>query len=85
MAFLRGCKFSLERSKEKLDMFYTLRSIVPEFYGNRDPLDNRIQEILKLGYIEVINLISLRFLTSSPRGEPILSLKKVVSQADPAA
>ncbi|KAL0849060.1 hypothetical protein ABMA28_013422 [Loxostege sticticalis] len=49
IAFLRGCKFSLERSKEKMDMYYTLKTIVPEFFANRDPLDDRIQEILKIG------------------------------------
>lgn len=49
IAFLRGSKFSLERSKEKLDMYYTLRTLVPEFFSNRDPLDPRVQEILKLG------------------------------------
>ncbi|CAK1603325.1 unnamed protein product [Parnassius mnemosyne] len=49
VAFLRGSKFSLERCKEKLDMYYTLRTIVPEFLSNRDPLNPRIQGILKLG------------------------------------
>ncbi|KAI8427671.1 hypothetical protein MSG28_002135 [Choristoneura fumiferana] len=49
VAFLRGCKFSLERTKEKLDMYYTLKSLVPEFLSNRDPLDRKIQEMLKLG------------------------------------
>lgn len=49
LAFLRGSKFSLERSKEKLDMYYTMRTIVPEIFANRDPLEPKIQEILKLG------------------------------------
>ncbi|XP_072936587.1 uncharacterized protein [Epargyreus clarus] len=49
VAFLRGSKYSLERSKEKLDLFYTLRTLTPEFYGNRDPLEPKIQELLKLG------------------------------------
>ncbi|XP_059059454.1 alpha-tocopherol transfer protein-like [Achroia grisella] len=49
IAFLRGSKFSIERSKEKFDMFYTLKSLVPEFFSNTDPLDTRVQEILKLG------------------------------------
>ncbi|XP_061707086.1 retinol-binding protein pinta-like [Cydia pomonella] len=49
LAFLRGCKFSLERTKEKLDMYYTLKALVPEFLSNRDPMDSKIQETLKLG------------------------------------
>ncbi|XP_023953080.1 alpha-tocopherol transfer protein-like [Bicyclus anynana] len=32
IAFLRGCKYSLERTKEKLDLYYTLRTITPELY-----------------------------------------------------
>ncbi|XP_055382855.1 alpha-tocopherol transfer protein-like [Condylostylus longicornis] len=34
--FLRGCKFSLEKCKRKLDMYYTMRNAVPEFFSNRD-------------------------------------------------
>ncbi|KAK4879671.1 hypothetical protein RN001_007817 [Aquatica leii] len=47
--FLRGCKFSLQKTKEKLDMFYTMKSLLPEFYKDRDPFRPEIQEILKLG------------------------------------
>ncbi|XP_059059455.1 alpha-tocopherol transfer protein-like [Achroia grisella] len=30
--FLRGCKFSLEKAKQKLDLFYTFRNMAPEFF-----------------------------------------------------
>lgn len=33
VAFLRGCKYSLERTKEKLDLYYSLRSTAPEMYN----------------------------------------------------
>lgn len=46
--FLRGCKYSLERAKTKFDMYYTLRTHVPEIFSDRDPNDARLQEILKL-------------------------------------
>lgn len=49
ITFLRGCKFSLERTKSKIEMFYTLRTALPEFYANRDPMLPEIQYILKLG------------------------------------
>lgn len=49
LTFLRGCKFSLERTKAKLDSYYTMRTLLPEFFTNRDPLLPEIQEILKLG------------------------------------
>lgn len=35
IAFLRGCKYSLERTKEKLDLYYTLRTITPELYTTK--------------------------------------------------
>ncbi|XP_034828370.1 retinol-binding protein pinta-like [Maniola hyperantus] len=50
IGFLRGNKFSLERSKEKLEMYYTLRTVLPEIYQNRDPFDPKIQEILQMGH-----------------------------------
>ncbi|VVC91868.1 unnamed protein product [Leptidea sinapis] len=49
VSFLRGNKYSLERTKEKLDMSYTLRSLVPEIFQNRDPLDPKIRRILAKG------------------------------------
>lgn len=49
LTFLRGCKFSLERTKKKIDMFYTLRTHIPELIKDRDPLERKTKEIIKLG------------------------------------
>ena len=49
VTFLRGCKYSLERAKQKLDMFYTLRTHMPEMMSGRDPQDEKLAEIIKLG------------------------------------
>lgn len=49
IAFLRGCKYSLEMTKKKLDMFYTLRTHIPEMMNNRDPLNEKVHQIIKLG------------------------------------
>ncbi|XP_058460978.1 alpha-tocopherol transfer protein-like [Malaya genurostris] len=49
VCFLRGCKYSLERTKEKLDMFYTVRTMSPELIRSRDPLNPRTLEIIRLG------------------------------------
>ncbi|KAE8736511.1 hypothetical protein FOCC_FOCC018035 [Frankliniella occidentalis] len=49
LTFLRGCKFSLERTKEKIDSYYTFRTLLPEFFTNRDPMLPEMQEILNLG------------------------------------
>ncbi|XP_063985491.1 retinol-binding protein pinta-like isoform X2 [Diachasmimorpha longicaudata] len=49
VAFLRGCKYSLERTKEKLDTFYTVRTHLPEIFLQRDLDDRVIREVLDLG------------------------------------
>ncbi|VVC91859.1 unnamed protein product [Leptidea sinapis] len=51
VSFLRGNKYSLERTKEKIDMIYTLRTLVPELFRNRDPFDPKIQRILAKGVV----------------------------------
>ncbi|XP_034827632.1 alpha-tocopherol transfer protein-like [Maniola hyperantus] len=48
MTFLRGCKFSLEKCKRKLDMYFTMRSAVPEFFTERDITRPELQEITKI-------------------------------------
>lgn len=49
ISFLRGCKYSLEKAKTKLDSFYTMRGVIPELYNNRS-LDNpKTLEILRTG------------------------------------
>ncbi|XP_018027681.1 alpha-tocopherol transfer protein-like isoform X5 [Hyalella azteca] len=49
LRFLRGCKFSLERTKEKMDMFYTCKTAVPEWFANRDPDEPKMRELLQMG------------------------------------
>lgn len=49
LRFLRGCKFSLERTKEKMDMFYTCKTAVPEWFANRDPDEPKMRELLAMG------------------------------------
>lgn len=46
--FLRGCKFSLEKVKKKLDMYYTMRNAVPEFFANRDVDRPELAEIFNV-------------------------------------
>jgi hypothetical protein len=49
IAFLRGCKYSLERVKVKLDTYYTVRTAIPELMEYRDPLHPKIQQFFKNG------------------------------------
>ncbi|CAO1434182.1 unnamed protein product [Diamesa hyperborea] len=50
VTFLRGCKYSLERAKQKLDTFYTVRTLIPELIKNRDPMNERLQAMIRLGF-----------------------------------
>lgn len=49
VTFLRGCKYNLEKAQKKLDMFYTLRTHMPELMLDRDPMDQKLHAIIKLG------------------------------------
>ncbi|XP_075166382.1 alpha-tocopherol transfer protein-like isoform X2 [Haematobia irritans] len=48
VAFLRGCKYSLEKAKHKIDCFYAMRKAVPELYKDRFVNDKSIA-ILRQG------------------------------------
>ncbi|XP_039956273.1 alpha-tocopherol transfer protein-like [Bactrocera tryoni] len=47
--FLRGCKFSLEKAKRKLDQYYTLRATLPELNQHNFVDDQRMRAIIRLG------------------------------------
>ncbi|GLV36713.1 uncharacterized protein CBL_02452 [Carabus blaptoides fortunei] len=46
IAMLQRNKFSLEKTKKKLDMLYTVRTIVPDFLSDREPLNPQMQRVL---------------------------------------
>ena len=48
-AFLRGCKFSLEKTKEKLDFHFTVRGNLPTWFDNWDPRLPEIRRIIRCG------------------------------------
>ncbi|GAB0099040.1 alpha-tocopherol transfer protein-like [Sergentomyia squamirostris] len=50
VTFLRGCKWSLERTKQKLDTFYTVRTSLPDLIAHRDPTDKRTLEVIRMGF-----------------------------------
>jgi len=49
LVFLRGCKFSLERTKEKLDMYFSCKTACPEWYDNWDVKSDLVQYLLDTG------------------------------------
>lgn len=54
ITFLRGCKFSLERTKEKFDKYCSIKTTMPDLLANRDPNDKDLLEIIRLGYVSYI-------------------------------
>jgi len=49
LQFLRGCKFSLERAKEKLELYHELKTHCPEMMGGGDPLKEELRYALRCG------------------------------------
>ncbi|XP_046456586.1 retinol-binding protein pinta-like [Daphnia pulex] len=49
ICFARGCKYSLEKIKIKIDLQCTLRTALPEFFTGWDPMKPRIQDALACG------------------------------------
>lgn len=49
IAFLRSSKHNVEQAMRKVEMFYTCRTSLPELMMNRDPLEPKILEIIRLG------------------------------------
>jgi len=47
--FLRGCKFSLERTKEKLDFHFTVRGSLPSWFADWDPREEKLAHIIRAG------------------------------------
>ncbi|XP_073847850.1 alpha-tocopherol transfer protein-like [Musca autumnalis] len=49
VAFLRGCKYSMEKTKSKIDRYFTLKGKFPELFGAIDVDDPKYREILRTG------------------------------------
>lgn len=67
--FLRGSKHSLERAKEKLDLYYSVRQSMKDMWSNEDPMSPRNLELLRLGHM--LKLPN----TATPDGPVIILLR----------
>lgn len=47
--FLRGSKYSMEKVKQKFDLYHTLKTHIPELTKNRDPLSEKVLGAIKCG------------------------------------
>ncbi|XP_055904375.1 alpha-tocopherol transfer protein-like [Eupeodes corollae] len=48
LSFLRGCKFSLEKTKSKIDLYYTIKTLSPQLFLNKQ-IDSKAMRLVKLG------------------------------------
>ncbi len=46
---LRGCKFSLERAKKKIEAWHTYRTLCPEIFDNWDVETPQNKDLINLG------------------------------------
>ncbi|KAK7863563.1 hypothetical protein R5R35_011186 [Gryllus longicercus] len=49
--FLRGCKHDLERTKRKIDAYFTSRGTVPALFQRRDPRGERLQRAMDILHV----------------------------------
>lgn len=57
LAFLRGSKYSIEKAKQKIDRYYTLKAAIPEVFNEKRVVDNsQVLEIIRMGIILQIPL-----------------------------
>lgn len=47
--FLRGCNYSLANTKDRLDLYFTARSVLPCWFGAWEPREPQVEEVLRAG------------------------------------
>ncbi|KAL7631702.1 UNVERIFIED_CONTAM: hypothetical protein RMT77_017995 [Armadillidium vulgare] len=51
LRFLRCSKYDLEKTKQKIDSYYSLKSKLPQWFNDRDPETPKLRELIKLGFV----------------------------------
>lgn len=49
--FAHSCYYDVEATKRCMSVYYRMRSDTPEFFGNRDPTIDSMQQCLKIQYV----------------------------------
>ena len=49
LMYLRGCKYSLEKTKQKIDMWHTVRTHCPDMFDNWSFKDPKLKEMISAG------------------------------------
>ncbi|XP_046679516.1 alpha-tocopherol transfer protein-like [Homalodisca vitripennis] len=63
--FLQACRWDLDTTKNTIDLYYTCRTKYTDFFSDRDPLSEEIQDIAKAVQVAFLPL-------SDPEGNRIL-------------
>ncbi|XP_075210865.1 retinol-binding protein pinta-like isoform X1 [Lycorma delicatula] len=72
--FLRCGKFDLDRTKNRINEFYTLKGSTPEWYANRDPTLPQLQHLLDLG-------VFVPLLKKDPNGRLVVIIRAAIHDA----
>lgn len=59
LAFLRACKFDLERTKKKLSNYQIMKAQTPQWFSGRDPEREEIKELARLGVFVPLRKVGL--------------------------
>ena len=73
--FYRGCDYKLEVFKEKYDLFYTVRSVLPAWFADWSPRLEEVRKALEAGFILPVR-------GYDKRGRVVVIVRQ--SKADPA-
>lgn len=47
-------KFSLEKTKKRIDRYYTMRTLEPDIFSNWDPWSREVQQAFDVMYVIVM-------------------------------
>ncbi|XP_056634285.1 alpha-tocopherol transfer protein-like isoform X1 [Diorhabda sublineata] len=70
--FLTNCKFSIEKTKQNIDMYYTIRPLLPEIYQNTNPCLSENQAVFNWSFV-----LPLPKLTSSLHRVTLIKFRSV--------
>lgn len=49
--FVHACEYDLEKAKKCMDLYYTIRTMCPDLFGNRDVFGADIEAQMKVTYV----------------------------------
>ena len=69
--YLRGCKFSYEKVKQKIDMWHTVRTHCPDLFEDWSWKDPKMKELQNIVKITITNVRTKERLWKKPKATPL--------------